>query len=141
MKKPADPPDENPCFECGGRCCSFEGLNIHFGEAATLDELIEQYDEEILRRPSGKTPNMQFFLEWDKPHRAFLRYKCEHLTDDGLCEIYDDRPDICRSWQCPVLRGEESVEEFTDRVEPSEKAPLVDVTSIVRKEFWGNESA
>lgn len=142
MKKPAEPPEDNPCFDCGGRCCSFEGLNIHFGDAETLEGVIEQYDEEDLLRPSGKTPNMEFYLEWNEPDEAYLRYKCQHLTEDGLCEIYEDRPAICRDWQCPVLRGEERLDSFVERLEPEpDGAPLMDVTEIVQQEFWGNESA
>jgi hypothetical protein len=35
----------------------------------------------------------------DKP----LGQRCEHLTKDNLCGVYDRRPEICRSYQADAL--------------------------------------
>lgn len=32
--------------------------------------------------------------------RVKLRHRCAQLTDDGLCGIYDSRPNICRAYSC-----------------------------------------
>lgn len=29
-----------------------------------------------------------------------IRHRCDQLTDDGRCRIYDARPQICRSFDC-----------------------------------------
>lgn len=29
-----------------------------------------------------------------------IKHRCEQLTDDGLCGIYDARPKICRDFDC-----------------------------------------
>lgn len=29
-----------------------------------------------------------------------IRHRCEQLTIDGLCRIYEDRPTICREFHC-----------------------------------------
>jgi Fe-S-cluster containining protein len=34
--------------------------------------------------------------------RVKLRHRCQHLQDDGRCGIYDNRPTICRDFDCAV---------------------------------------
>lgn len=34
--------------------------------------------------------------EWMGKHIVSVPCKCSHLTEDGSCDIYDDRPDVCR---------------------------------------------
>lgn len=29
-----------------------------------------------------------------------IQHKCQHLTDDGKCDIYATRPKICREFDC-----------------------------------------
>jgi Fe-S-cluster containining protein len=44
----------------------------------------------------------------DRGLRAFIPLRCDALQDDGLCGIYDDRPDMCKRF--PQTReGLESV--------------------------------
>jgi Fe-S-cluster containining protein len=31
-----------------------------------------------------------------------IKHRCEKLTDDGLCSIYDARPQICRDFDCKL---------------------------------------
>ena len=31
-----------------------------------------------------------------------IRHRCQQLTDDGLCGIYEQRPAICRSFDCAL---------------------------------------
>lgn len=30
----------------------------------------------------------------------FVNGQCPHLNEDGLCGIYETRPQICREWDC-----------------------------------------
>lgn len=39
--------------------------------------------------------------ELDKPNGV----RCDHLTRDGRCGIYEDRPESCRIFRCTWLRG------------------------------------
>lgn len=31
-----------------------------------------------------------------------IKHRCNQLGDNGLCKIYENRPQICRSFQCHV---------------------------------------
>lgn len=31
-----------------------------------------------------------------------IKHRCNQLGDDGLCKIYENRPEICRGFQCHV---------------------------------------
>ena len=34
-----------------------------------------------------------------KNHHVYLHHnKCQHITDDNKCGIYDDRPELCRDF-------------------------------------------
>lgn len=32
-----------------------------------------------------------------------LGLRCPHLSDDNLCQVYDNRPQVCRSYQADEL--------------------------------------
>jgi Fe-S-cluster containining protein len=54
-----------------------------------------------LLRQSGDPVDM----EWHLRDGDTLVFECNHLTDDGKCGIYEDRPDMCRRWECDALQG------------------------------------
>jgi len=143
-----DANDEPPCFECGGKCCSFRSIRISWlgldacqrydsmligqGEDGGLDELM---------LTDGTVPDMDWYtIRFDGYKRA-LAFECNHLTDDGKCGVYDRRPRMCRRFECPALDDDvdETLDEFVDAVgwEGSGETPddVVDreVTSRVRE--------
>lgn len=74
------------CLKCG-KCCEKE-LSLH--EYKVIKELALKGDK-----------NSQFFMESfekisEKDSKSI--YKCKHLTNENLCEIYDIRPQFCRDF-------------------------------------------
>lgn len=41
-----------------------------------------------------------FNIEGTEEFRVFIDKKCEQLGDDNLCKIYDDRPEMCKDYDC-----------------------------------------
>ena len=140
------------CARCGGSCCTFRAMNISFGE---LDE--DQSIEEFLTEPmdfpeadgdaprgselirqNGEPVKMQWYRSGDT-----LLFECEHQTDDGKCGVYDDRPMMCRRWECAALRGEMSFKDFLQEhyrdPREIEAADLTDVTERVTAALDGIE--
>jgi Fe-S-cluster containining protein len=75
---------DDRCQECGGACCrSFSDVALTWSEYRRLQEL-------------GAT-SLQLSLLG--PHRLVIDYNCEFLVA-GRCSIYEDRPEICRRFNC-----------------------------------------
>jgi len=140
-------PAGNPCFECGGRCCSFKSLNICWQgiEDADLpldDEeaaraTVHQGNPETLIRETGELIDMDWYVDRGGEY-ASLVFDCQHKTDDGLCGVYDDRPEMCAAFKCSVLRGRQSLPEFESnhgRDGDVDTSEFVDVTESVVDEI------
>lgn len=71
--------------------------------------------------PERLDENGKAFLDahdiWDIPLRDLLKdavnngdgtievyHRCDKLGDDGLCRIYQTRPEICKSYDCSVRK-------------------------------------
>lgn len=111
---------DNPCADCGGRCCSFRTMRISFTD---LDDG-QRYDSALLEHEAGleqlllddgSAPDMEWFTYRTASGKRALGFDCNHLDDDGRCEVYEDRPEMCRNYRCSVLRGEETLDEFLGR--------------------------
>jgi Fe-S-cluster containining protein len=110
---------DNPCLECGGICCSFRdsGVVYHGLESGQrYDSFVIRHDTSNLVTEDGRLPAMEWYIVRDGEKRS-LAFHCTHRTEDGLCGIYEDRPGMCRGFECPVLDGEQTLSEFKDRVE------------------------
>ena len=140
---PALPEGPPPCFECGGRCCSFHTLSIAWlsvnqqdqplGREQRVRATVRRGNCETLQRESGEFVDMDWYLGADA-----LYFDCNHVTDDGKCGIYDDRPEMCQSFECEVLRGQSSLDDFLSRLGRDEQRDIEgyqDVTAIVTDEL------
>jgi len=69
------------CQGCQGACCKALLLN---------PKGTGKLDEEFLKTRGLKT---------DTDGRIIIPHKCQHLTEDGLCDIYEQRPAACRLYK------------------------------------------
>jgi Fe-S-cluster containining protein len=116
------------CKACGGICCSFESMDISFrsmdiDDPDEIDKWFEESDTrwDQLITDDDKVPDMTWIVtkNGDGLH---LRFKCNHRTDEGLCGIYNNRPDMCKKFECSLLRVEDMDEKDEEVDEKSIKA-------------------
>jgi Fe-S-cluster containining protein len=72
------------CLKCGKCCVS---LGMWYGADVANDDLIKwhlYHGANIIFAPDRHL----YGVEYER--------RCDNLTDDNLCAIYDDRPNICR---------------------------------------------
>ena len=80
---------DDKCFECGGECCRSIAIKIDDPE-----DINDYEDFKWYLYHSGIT----VYLDTDGDWHVDFPVKCIHLTDDGKCKIYDDRPPVCRDY-------------------------------------------
>lgn len=74
--------------ECGARCCRYITVLIKAPRRkADYDEISWFLAHEDI---SVYVESRRWYLE--------VRNKCKYLTDDNLCSIYENRPDVCRQY-------------------------------------------
>lgn len=96
MKKEKD----HPCYNCI-QCCSYV--------ATEIDEPTTNSDYDCILWYLYH-PGVSIFLDFDNDWYIQFDSKCENLTENGLCGIYETRPDICRDYDwkdCEVRFPEE----------------------------------
>lgn len=146
----AEVPD--PCASCGGGCCSFRAIRISFqnlSEGQRYDSLVlEDENVEQLVRPDGSAPDMNWYIIRYPDGTRSLVFECQHL-EDGICTIYQGRPEMCRTFECAALEGEQDLDEFIQkhawRADPEaivEKEVTERVTEIIEREgeAWDPEA-
>jgi len=90
----------NPCVECGALCCRYLTVKINPPRhRADRDEhrwflMHEGIEIRIEAR--------QWYMIVYTP--------CRNLTEENLCRIYDERPDLCRDYEADAcdLHGEDA---------------------------------
>ena len=81
-------PGEVLCSYCTARCCRYFAL--------VIDTPKNWADFDNMRWYMMHGP-VSIFVEDDSWY-LMIHADCEHLQDDNLCGIYDDRPRICRDY-------------------------------------------
>jgi len=79
---------EHPCFECA-KCCKYVAVEID--EPTTNKE----YDYIIWYVVHS---GVSVFVDWENAWYIKFDTRCDKLTPEGLCGIYEDRPAICRDF-------------------------------------------
>ena len=77
-------------YKCKARCC----YNVPFANGE-----LEKYADKIVNKVLlTENPPMLHgaILPWTDPN--WLKNKCPFLRNDHLCNIYEHRPEICRSF-------------------------------------------
>lgn len=129
--------EDNPCVECGGACCSFRNIRISWislDDGEIFEDAKDDLDVSRLPFEDGEVPDMEWYLEDQPGGRIF--FECNHL-EDGLCSEYERRPEMCRAFECMVLKGEETLSEFKQATqwEPGEleKLDLREITDEMKE--------
>jgi Fe-S-cluster containining protein len=86
---------DHPCFECA-RCCTYIAIEIDTPTTPREYDYLEWY----LRHQA-----VGVFVDWDDKWFVKFDARCKNLTPQGLCGVYETRPDICRDFdwrECEV---------------------------------------
>jgi Fe-S-cluster containining protein len=78
----------HPCFDCA-RCCTYVALEI---DAPTTNK---EYDYLVWYLFH---PGVSVFVDWEGSWFVKFESRCRHLTEHGLCGVYEHRPAICRDF-------------------------------------------
>ena len=92
VRSPADDPATHPnCTRCTGLCCSYVSTEIDAPTTRRDFDVIRWY----LMHPGVRVYCEGFSDSW------FLQFmsRCRNLGENGLCQIYAERPQICRDLQ------------------------------------------
>ncbi len=81
-------PDESLCSYCGAKCCRYFALAIDTPTDREDFDYIRWY---LLHERAA------VFVEDDSWY-LLVQTRCRQLRDDGLCGIYETRPQICRDY-------------------------------------------
>ena len=92
---------DNPCEACvktDNHCCVTD-LHLSFGEAVVMMRYAKDLGKNVVLGPHPES-NCQMVLMMvpNKPGMNVRREPCVFFGSDGKCEIYEDRPSICRAY-------------------------------------------
>jgi len=79
---------DHPCFECA-LCCRYIAIEI---DAPTTNR---EYDYLVWYLYH---PGVSVFVDWDGAWFVRFETRCHHLTPQGLCGVYEQRPAICQDF-------------------------------------------
>ena len=79
---------DHPCFECAA-CCKYVALEID--EPTTMKEY--DYIRWYLYHAG-----VSVFVDFENAWYIKFETRCDNLTSQGLCGIYDTRPKLCRDF-------------------------------------------
>ena len=78
----------HPCFSCA-LCCTYMALEIDNPSTNTeYDYLVWYLYHE----------GVSVFVDWEGDWYLKFESRCTHLTPNGMCGVYEDRPAICRDF-------------------------------------------
>ncbi|MDJ0785799.1 MAG: YkgJ family cysteine cluster protein [Myxococcota bacterium] len=99
---------DHPCFDCS-RCCRYVAVEID--KPSTMKE----YDHLYWYLYHG---GISVFIDWEGDWFIQFETKCDHLTAQGMCGIYERRPAICKDFdwrECEQNVKEEAAEKHLFR--------------------------
>ncbi len=106
---------DHPCHQCA-KCCTYVAIQIDRPRSNVEYDYVVWY---LLH------PDVSVFVDWEGDWYVKFETRCRHLTDAGLCGIYETRPAICRDFdwrECEQTVKDdppdqflfETAEQFTD---------------------------
>ncbi|MEP7103743.1 MAG: YkgJ family cysteine cluster protein [Candidatus Dojkabacteria bacterium] len=104
----------SPCYGCGGQCCKDMMASITKEELETFKIyntifILDTADYMIVLKKvlKGETVGRGIYVwnsEEDGLYDIIISGSCENLNQDGMCNIHEIRPDMCKSF--PADAGE-----------------------------------
>lgn len=76
------------CNQCNQKCCRYISVSL---EAPESIEDFDQFRWLILHKDAG------IYVEADDWYLE-IKTPCTMLQNDGSCQMYDDRPDLCKEY-------------------------------------------
>lgn len=76
------------CVACHG-CCNYVTVAL---ETPRTKSRRDEYHWYLLHR------NVEIFIDNDDEWQLLFKTPCDYLKTSGICAIYQDRPEICRSY-------------------------------------------
>lgn len=107
------------CQGCNSECCKYLSIEINTPEDEEDFEDIKWY---------AAHKNVSVYVDEDNEWHVEFKTSCDYLDKDGLCSIYNKRPNICREYsqdECPfhneynekyTFKSIEDVESYIDNV-------------------------
>jgi Fe-S-cluster containining protein len=80
--------NDHPCHECN-KCCSY--VAIEHDEPSTMKD----YDHMVWYLYHK---DISIFVDWESAWYIKFESRCDNLTPQGLCSVYDHRPAICKDF-------------------------------------------
>jgi Fe-S-cluster containining protein len=79
---------DHPCFQCA-KCCTYVAVEIDSpGTMKEYDHIVWYLYHE----------GVSVFVDWNSDWFIKFETRCRHLTQEGMCGIYDRRPGICKDF-------------------------------------------
>lgn len=132
----------NLCEKCGGSCCSFDTFCISYSYLLRSNvakkglrfELNRVLNFQELITGDGNIVDFEWIFGIDPDNESHvLAFSCNFQEESGKCGIYDDRPKMCRAFECPALEGKMSLEEMSKKYMEETIDKVADVTYTVNK--------
>ncbi len=76
------------CVACHG-CCNYVTIELDFPKSSRARDEYRWY---LLHR------NVEIFIDNDESWQLLFKTPCDRLGTDGMCKVYESRPDICRAY-------------------------------------------
>ena len=76
-----------PCVECGSRCCRYVALEV---DKPTCKQDYDNIRWYLLHK------NVSVFIDHEDDWYVEFKTPCLELGEHGYCDVYDERPRLCR---------------------------------------------
>jgi len=102
------------CHECDGKCCKYIVIEIDIPETEKDFDDIKWY---VCHE------NTFVFIDEDGTWNLEFATPCKYINEKNLCEVYENRPNICRDYSqevCPFHNKYKELQRFSNVKEVEE---------------------
>lgn len=97
------------CVRCHG-CCMYVTVPLDSPRSKDQKDLFRWY---LLHR------NVEIYIDHDRQWQILFKTPCTKLLDNGMCAVYETRPQICRDYKADACSrvGKDYIELFKTQAE------------------------